>query len=508
MTRPNIVLIMTDTQPTAFVGCYSGQDVRTPHLDNLAADGVRFDRAYTSCPLCTPARAGLFTGMTPSRAGAYTNSQPLGESVLSMGQRFQAAGYRTAFIGKWHLDAHDYFGNGKCPPGWEDGYWYDGKRYLLDLSPQEVDRWRNGVMGFKDLKENDIKSEFTWAHRIGDRAERFLDEHKQKRPFLMVTSFDEPHHPYTCPFEYVQQFKGFGLEIGPSAYDDLEGKPEHQRNWSKSWMGVPNPTGTYNNSLMLGCNSYVDSQIGRVISAAREWSKANGRPTCIVYASDHGDHIGSHRMNNKGPTGYENNVRIPLIVLAPDGKGAGTAQPSVVSHLDIMPTLLELAGQPVPDTLDGQSFLDLVGHERRDDERIAVAEYTRYEIGHDGFGALEPLRMYLHYPWKLVINLHRTDELYNLEEDPHEMLNRIDDESVSEKRDGLHQALLDWMDDHVDPQRGFPWKSRLWRQAQDNSWDSQAPKRPVPDDGVMAPYLDYDTGTATRGVAVQYDSKK
>ncbi|MCP4750959.1 MAG: sulfatase-like hydrolase/transferase, partial [Proteobacteria bacterium] len=303
MSRPNIVLIMTDTQPTAFLGCYSGQDVRTPHLDSLAAGGVRFDRAYTSCPLCTPARAGLFTGMTPSRAGAYTNSQPLGENILTMGQRMQSGGYRTAFIGKWHLDAHDYFGNGTCPPGWEDGYWYDGKRYLLDLSPGDVELWRKKLMNPKELKKHDIKSEFTWAHRIADRSERFLAEQATDRPFLMVASFDEPHHPWTCPPEYLDRFRDFKLEIGPSAFDDLSGKPEHHLRWSEGWLGVQQPTGEYRHPLFLGCNSYVDSQIGRVAEAAQKWSEESGRDTWIIYTSDHGDHIGSHRLMSKGPSG-------------------------------------------------------------------------------------------------------------------------------------------------------------------------------------------------------------
>jgi len=92
MTQPNIVLIMTDTQPTTVVGCYSGNDVATVEIDALAARGVRFDHAYCASPLCTPARAGIFTGMTPSRAGAYTNSQPLGGTIVHMGQRLQTAG--------------------------------------------------------------------------------------------------------------------------------------------------------------------------------------------------------------------------------------------------------------------------------------------------------------------------------------------------------------------------------------------------------------------------------
>ena len=502
--RPNIVLIMTDTQPTGLVSCYSNQDVRTPNLDKLASKGVRFDRAYTSCPLCTPARAGIFTGMIPSRAGAYTNSQPLGENVQTMGQRFQRAGFRTAFIGKWHLDAHDYFGNGQCPPGWEDGYWYDGKRYLLDLSEEEVQLWRKGLNTISDLKENDIKSEFTWAHRISDRAERFISEQQADNPFLLVASFDEPHHPYTCPAEYIAPFIDFKFKIGPSAFDDLENKPAHQKEWYNGWMSLKNPKGFFKHPMLFGCNSYVDAQIGRIIDAADRWSERTQRPTWILYTADHGDHIGSHRLFNKGPSGYENNVRIPLIVVPPHGQRKPCVQPSIVSHLDILPTLLEIAEEPLPETLDGESFLALTDNNNMASERAAIAEYTRYEVGHDGFGGLEPLRMYVKWPWKLVINLHRTDELYNLQEDPDELNNLIEDLSFADTRDQLHQSLLDWMDSHVDPQRGTPWQKRDWRNASGISWAFNAPMRPVPDDGVMPRYLDYDTGKPTRGTAVQY----
>lgn len=120
-----------------------------------------------------------------------------------------------------------------------------------------------------------------------------------------------------------------------------------------------------------------------------------------------------HRLRSKGPSGYEQNTRIPLIVVPPDdykeGSAIGTVQPSVVSHLDILPTMLELAGAKLAETLDGDSLPDLIGHEKRAADRVDLVEYNRYELGHDGFGGLEPLRMYVRWPWKLVINLHRTD---------------------------------------------------------------------------------------------------
>lgn len=508
MIQPNIVLIMTDTQPTEVVGCYSGQDVQTHEIDRLAAQGVRFDRAYCSSPLCTPARAGMFTGMIPSRAGAYTNSQPLGDNIINMGQRLQAAGYRSAFIGKWHLDGHDYFGSGQCPKGWEGSYWYDGKNYLVDLSTEEAALWRRGLIGAKNLRKHEITSEFTWAHRISDRADRFLAEQTVDRPFLLVTSFDEPHHPWTCPPEFVERFMDVKIPIGPSAFDNLENKPQHQKDWAAGWIGVQEPTGELYQPLMLGCNAYVDTQMGRVARAAQAWSRTNDRPTWIIVTSDHGDHLGAHRLRSKGPTGYDQNTRIPLIIVPPgdfaDGNGTGTVQPSVVSHLDLLPTFLELAGERLPETLDGTSLLNLIGNEELDSERIAFTEYTRYELGHDGFGGLEPLRMLVKWPWKLVINLHRTDELYNLAEDPHEMNNRIEDPSVADTRDSIHQELINWMDDHVDPQRGGPWECRAWRDARKPAWTQDAPMRPVRDDGMSPPYFDYDSGKVTKGTKAQF----
>ncbi len=183
-TRPNFVLIMTDTQATNVVGAYGHPGLRTPNIDRLAETGIKFERAYTTCPLCTPARAGLFTGIYPHTAGAWTNNLPLGDNVKTMGQRFADAGYATAYIGKWHLDGHDYFGTGQCPPGWNPAFWFDGRNYLDELAKESTDAgrdpddlitlWRRGLASLEDLRAHDIRAEFTWAHRNGDRAIEFL----------------------------------------------------------------------------------------------------------------------------------------------------------------------------------------------------------------------------------------------------------------------------------------------------------------------------------------------
>ena len=118
MMKKQFIFIMTDTQRWDMVNCYKNTGLSTPCLDALAASGVRYERAYTTQPVCGPARAGLFTGLYPSSCGSWANCMPLGDNVHTIGQRLHDNGIHTAYIGKWHLDGGDYFGNGRCPDGW------------------------------------------------------------------------------------------------------------------------------------------------------------------------------------------------------------------------------------------------------------------------------------------------------------------------------------------------------------------------------------------------------
>ena len=134
--KKQFIWIMTDTMGYNMVGCY-GSEISTPNVDGMARRGLRFERAYTCQPVCGPARSALFTGQYPHTNGSWGNSMPLGADVKTLGQRLTAAGVPCAYIGKWHLDAGDYFGNGVCPDGWDPAYWYDMKCYLDELSEEE-----------------------------------------------------------------------------------------------------------------------------------------------------------------------------------------------------------------------------------------------------------------------------------------------------------------------------------------------------------------------------------
>ena len=135
--KTQIVFIMTDTQRWDMVNCYRETGLRTPNIDALAASGVRYERAYTTQPVCGPARAGLFTGMYPVCTGSWANGMALWDNVKTVGQRLRDNGVHCAYIGKWHLDGTDYFGNGFCPDGWDEEYWYDMRRYLEEMSEDD-----------------------------------------------------------------------------------------------------------------------------------------------------------------------------------------------------------------------------------------------------------------------------------------------------------------------------------------------------------------------------------
>jgi uncharacterized sulfatase len=492
MEQPNFVLIMTDTQATNVVGAYGRPELRTPNIDNLANAGIKFTNAYTTCPVCTPARAGIFSGIYPHTAGAWTNNLPMGDNIKTMGHRFRDGGYRTAYIGKWHLDGHDYFGTGICPDGWDDAYWYDGKRYLDELTEEEIHLWRNGLSTVAELRAHDVQAGFTWADRISDRAVDFL-ERRGSDPFVLVVSYDEPHHPYTCPPAYVEPFVDYRYDAGPAVFDTLENKPAHQKEWAASERA--RPYAHFGGSpLYFGCNSFVDYEIGRVIDAAHALAPEN---TYIIFTSDHGAMLGAHGLRGKGAVMYNEITRIPLIIERPGRAGAGRESPTPASHIDLLPTMLELAGQPVAPILEGESLVRfLEGAE--DPAREVAIEFNRYEIEHDSFGGYQPVRCLTGKRFKLVINLLHTDELYDQQEDPAEMVNLIDDPAYAEVRDRMHDRLLEWMHEKRDPFRGACWERRPWRAERRLGW--RGAFRPRPADGYAPEVRDYNTGLPDTGI--------
>ena len=165
MAKKQFILIMTDSQRRDMISrCNErGENMHTPCLDRLCDEGLAFNSAYTTQPVCGPARAGLFTGTYPHTNGMLGNCMALSQQSLTIGQRLSRAGIHAAYIGKWHLDGGDYFGDGICPDGWDEEYWYDMRNYLDEL---ESDKDRERSRKLETALEGDgIGEELTYGYR-------------------------------------------------------------------------------------------------------------------------------------------------------------------------------------------------------------------------------------------------------------------------------------------------------------------------------------------------------
>ena len=183
-----VILIMTDTTRTDMLGCYGNPGMITPNLDQLAADGIRFEQAYTTQPVCQPARSAIFTGTYPHSCAGWSNCMGLSDNVQNIGRRLSDHGIHSAYIGKWHLDGGDYFGLGRCADGWDPDYWYDMRNYLDELTPEE----RYLSRQTHSMETHDIKAEFTFGHRCSDKAIDFLQKHHDlDDDYFLVVSYDE-----------------------------------------------------------------------------------------------------------------------------------------------------------------------------------------------------------------------------------------------------------------------------------------------------------------------------
>ncbi len=471
----NFVFIMTDTQNKSMVGAYGNPAVDTPNLDRLAAEGVCFENAYTSCPLCTPARGAMLTGLHPQVNGAWANNVAPSRQVAMLGEIFRNDDWRAGYTGKWHLSGTAYLDNGEPAGGFEPDWWYDGKCYAEDIGDEQFAQRRECDTA-DELREAGFTRENLWGHRVADRAEDFL-KNVGDDDFILVTSFDEPHGPHVAPPEYWESFRMEEIPRRPNFGVLSDDVPRLQQVAAEDWRVTPEDWSSYREHLQhhYACNSYIDREIGRVIDAVDRFHPDD---TVIIYTSDHGGMQGSHSQHFKGPMMYEEIANIPFIVRTPGGPH-GDVSHSVVSHLDILPTMLDLAGMEIPECLHGYSLRPILCDPETSVREAAMINFHRFAINHDMKGGFYPIRCMTDGRYKLSINLFESDEFYDLQEDPWELENRIDDEQLAPERDRLHDMLLDRLDEIRDPFRTFRWGDRAWRSVREETY-AEGPNRPIP----------------------------
>lgn len=474
--RPNIVLVTTDSQGWNLLGECGDGFVETPNLDALAERGACFDNTYATAPVCGPSRAGLYAGKYSHAVGSWTNGLGVQRGVETIGEHLRRAGYRTAYVGKWHLDG-EYFGDGTPAPGYEEEFWYDGQNYREDIGEDLWEWYRSGME--TRVAENDIEAihergltrEDTWAGRVTDRALAFLESTADEdRPFFLAVNYDEPHEPATCPPPYCDRYRNELYPL-PENYETVEelrvhDKPKRQREFAEAYANgnafmnsledAPEEGGI-RRPLYLGCAEFVDSEIGRILDATDD------DETVTVFTSDHGHYLGAHGLDLKHFAMYDEVINVPMIVRGPT-ISEGVRADALISHVDILPTFLELADAEIPDDLHGASFLESArdpSHEHRD---VTLVEYNSYGQARTDGDGLYPVRCLVSAEgYKLTLNAFGTDELYDLEDDPGEINNRIDDSDYSSIRDRLHVRLLTEMGETGDSFHGQIWADRAWR---------------------------------------------
>jgi len=394
--RPSFLCIIADQMRGDHLGCDGNPVIETPHLDRLAASGVRFRRAYVNNPLCMPCRATLFTGLTPRGHGVRTNGIPLDRRLPTLPAALAEAGYRTHAVGKMHLlpfgtprssdpaaldprewpeSAHfwragllaavptPYFGlqTVEISIGHGPGTTGDYQRWLEERDPQAEQRWRPEAgqptpHGAEQAWHCALPQELHYNHWVADRTIAFLEQQQPEQPFFLWCSFPDPHHPYCPPEPWASKYDPAAVPPPTRREGELADLPPHYRMiYERAFLlsGRRQPARMDDAqlreiiALTYGMISHVDQGVGRILDALEQ--RGLRESTVVCFLSDHGDMMGDHWMMNKGPFHLEGLLRVPCLWSCPGLIPQGVVADSLVSYLDVAPTILELAGVPIPE---------------------------------------------------------------------------------------------------------------------------------------------------------------
>ncbi len=440
--RPNILMVMADQLTCALTGAYGHPVVRTPALDGLAGEGVRFDAACTPCPLCTPARSALFSGRYVSRTRTYDNACVLPSDVPTWAHHLRAGGYQTVAAGKLHFVGADQL-HGLQRRLTADIYPADFS-WTPDADVYEGDDGRSydKALRAKDAGPCDDSEQLAYDEGVHAAALEFLRCRRDDRPLCLLVSYSHPHPPYLAPRAFWDLYEGCEIALPPG-----RGIPAGDRTAMERWLHARqglSPADAGDEQMLRRLHrayyamvSYVDDKLGELLAAL---SAAGLREnTAVLFLSDHGDMLGSRRLVQKRCF-FEWSVRVPLIASFPRRWGCGRTVRAPVSLLDVFPTLTQLAGAPEPIDVDGESLLGLLeGPAGERPERVVLSEYH-------GEWVPRPCFMARRGAFKYVWARGADRQLYDLDNDPQER----DDLSARPEHAGvaaeLHRAILERFD--------------------------------------------------------------
>lgn len=494
MSKKNILFIMCDQLRWDYFSCYGHPHLQTPNIDRLAERGVRFDRAYVQSPICGPSRACFYTGRYVSSHGVQWNCHPLSVGQTTLGEYLEPQGMRTLLVGKTHItpdkegmarlgiDPSSEIGIRVAQGGFEpferdDGVHPDGvirlrpepryNKYLREKGYKNENPWDRNANGGVDEQGKTVSG---WYMRHNNRPANIAEEHSET-PYMtrraiecmdklgderwcIHLSYIKPHWPYVVPAPYHNMYNETDILPTNCAESELE-DPHPVYDAFTQIRGSRHFSRPEVRSVVIpaymGLIKQIDDQIGHLL----DWLEDNDymKNTMIVFTSDHGDYLGDHWLGEKDLF-HEESVRIPLIIYDPSPEAdstRGTVEKRFVEAIDLAPTFLEHSGgKAQPHKLEGRSLLPLLHGQPVQRWR----EYAISEIDYSGREArqilgLEPSEcrgyMIRNEEWKYILWEGFRPQLFDLQNDPHELkdLGHIPQHETTRRE--LHDQLFTWL---------------------------------------------------------------
>ena len=436
--RPNVVWIFGDQHRGQALGCMGDPNLRTPHIDRLAAEGLAFTAAVSGSPLCSPARGSLLTGCYPHRC-VPGHEYPLPPGQPTIATVLREAGYRTAYFGKWHVDGfHEEAGRRAAmhivPPerrgDFDDWIGYENNNSQWDC-------WVHGGAGEAAFHERLPGYE---TDALTDLLLRFLQERGEEQragggqPFFAALSVQPPHDPYVAPAEWMARHSPADVVLRPNVPPIPRVVEQARRELAGYYAMIEN----------------LDWNLGRIRATLDAVGLA--QDTHIVFFSDHGDLHGSHGQFRKTAP-WEEAIRVPFIIggHVPQYVHNGGRSGAPINHVDVAPTTLGLCGIDTPPWMAGTDYSGLRVRDRPrpaepDSAYLQIVVPTRHYDSAD-----RPWRgIVTRDRWKYVVLEHQPWLLFNLDEDPYELANHAHDTRFAVERRRLHERLRAWIEDTGD----------------------------------------------------------
>ena len=407
--HPNLLFIFADQMRAQAMGCMGHPTVRTPNLDAMARNGMLFENAVSNCPVCTPYRASLLSGRYPLSTGMFMNDLRMPTDIPTFGTLFRDAGYHSGYIGKWHLDGPTR--GGFTPPGPRrqgfDDFWAVAncnhnymKAYLYRETSEPI--WLKGY-------EADVHT---------DLALEFLEGAPAGQPFCLFVSWAPPHNPYNLmPDEYRVY-----------SADDVQPRPN-----------CPEPpledlAGYYAHITAL------DRDLGRIMTTLEQRGLLD--ETVVVFTSDHGDMLGSHRQQRKQRP-WDESVLVPMLVQQPGRIPAGQRSRAMVNTQDFMPTLLTLCGLDIPGGVEGSDLSRVwTGRTKRGPNSAFLADYVSFSEARD----LPEWRGVRTDRYSFISTIDGPWMLFDNQKDPYQLRNILHEPEGRATRRKLERELDGWLD--------------------------------------------------------------